>query len=299
MDCVAPSLAAAMSTPAQYVLTLAGVEDDHGDLAHTVASAAVDAHARITDQRLTRDWQTARVFMRSEMVTTTPMRDLHAIFAATARRHLVTQWKLRPLEHRPKLLVMASRAEHCLADLLSRHHDGSLGGTIEAVVANHSDHDKLVSSYSLPYIHIDRWKTNKAEAEQELLRLVKAFDIDLVVLARFMQVLSDEVCAALPFRIINVHHALLPSFIGARAYHQAFVRGTAIVGATAHYVTADIDAGPIIEQVAVKAPRNANGPTALVQAGRDAEVLALATAVRLHCQDRVLPNGNLRPAVFD
>ena len=186
-----------------------------------------------------------------------------------------------------RVLVMVSKFGHCLNDLIFRWRGGSLGGDLVAVVSNHETHRAMAEAAGLPFIHIPVTPDAKAEAEQKLLELVDEYKADLVVLARYMQVLSDNLCRSLEGRAINIHHSFLPGFKGARPYHQAYDRGVKLVGATAHYVTADLDEGPIIEQEVIRVDHS-YGPNALSTVGQDAEALALSRAVRWHCEHRVL-----------
>ncbi|WP_104181516.1 formyltetrahydrofolate deformylase [Arthrobacter sp. B0490] len=186
-----------------------------------------------------------------------------------------------------RILVMVSKFGHCLNDLLFRWRGGSLGGDIALVVSNHETHRAMAEAAGLPFIYLPVTPETKSDVEQRLLDLVDEHDIDLVVLARYMQVLSDDLCRALEGRAINIHHSFLPGFKGARPYHQAYDRGVKLVGATAHYVTAELDEGPIIEQEVIRVDHSF-GPTALSTVGQDAEALALSRAVRWHCEHRVL-----------
>ncbi|WP_461168721.1 formyltetrahydrofolate deformylase [Arthrobacter sp. Z1-15] len=186
-----------------------------------------------------------------------------------------------------RLLVMVSKFGHCLNDLLFRWRGGSLGGDIALVVSNHETHRAMAEAAGIPFIYLPVTPETKVDAEQRLLELMDEHNIDLVVLARYMQVLSDDLCRALEGRAINIHHSFLPGFKGARPYHQAYDRGVKLVGATAHYVTAELDEGPIIEQEVIRVDHG-YGPTALSTVGRDAEALALSRAVRWHCEHRVL-----------
>jgi formyltetrahydrofolate deformylase len=192
---------------------------------------------------------------------------------------------------RTRVLVMVSKAGHCLNDLLFRWRAGSLGGDIVAVVSNHEDLRPMAEAAGLDFVHVPNTADTKPAAEQRLLELVEEYQADLVVLARYMQVLSNDLCAKLAGRVINIHHSFLPGFKGAKPYHQAYDRGVKYVGATAHYVTPDLDEGPIIEQEVLRVDHTFD-PRALTSVGRDAEALALSRAVRWHCEHRVLPNGN-------
>jgi formyltetrahydrofolate deformylase len=195
-----------------------------------------------------------------------------------------------------RLLVMVSKFGHCLNDLIFRWRAGSLGAESAVVVSNHEDLRPMAEAAGLPFIHVPVTAGTKPEAEARLLELVAEYDADLVVLARYMQVLSDDLCRKLRGRAINIHHSFLPGFKGAKPYHQAYDRGVKLVGATAHYVTADLDEGPIIEQEVFRVD-HAQDPDALVTVGRDAESQALSRAVKWHCQHRVLLNKT-RTVVF-
>jgi formyltetrahydrofolate deformylase len=190
-----------------------------------------------------------------------------------------------------RVLVMVSKLGHCLNDLLFRWRAGSLGAELVAVVSNHEDLRPMAEAAGLPFVHVPVTPGTKREAEQRLLELVEECRADLVVLARYMQVLSDDACRALYGRAINIHHSFLPGFKGAKPYHQAFDRGVKLVGATAHYVTPELDEGPIIEQEVIRIDHTFD-PRALATVGQDAEALALSRAVRWHSEGRVLLNGN-------
>ncbi len=194
-------------------------------------------------------------------------------------------------EQPERVLVLVSKLGHCLNDLIFRWRAGNLGGELVAVVSNHEDLRPMAEAAGLPFVHVPVTPATKHEAEARLLQLVDEYRVDLVVLARYMQVLSDETCAALHGRTINIHHSFLPGFKGAKPYHQAFDRGVKLVGATAHYVTPDLDEGPIIEQEVIRIDHTYD-PRALATVGQDAEALALSRAVRWHSERRVLLNGH-------
>jgi formyltetrahydrofolate deformylase len=195
-----------------------------------------------------------------------------------------------------RTLIMVSKFGHCLNDLLYRYRMGMLNIELPVVVSNHPDFADLVASYGLPYVHLPVTPQTKPQAEAELLRLVEEHQVELVVLARYMQVLSAETCRVLAGRAINIHHSFLPSFKGAKPYHQAHARGVKLIGATAHYVNDDLDEGPIIEQDVVRVDHQM-GPDDFVAAGRDVETQVLSRAVRWHSEHRVLVNGS-RTVVF-
>lgn len=206
------------------------------------------------------------------------------------------QWELRDATVKPRVLVMVSKFDHCLADLLYRWQSGTLDAEIALVVSNHPDLRLMADTVSVPFEHVPVTAATKQQAEARLLDLVDRHGIDLVVLARYMQILSDDLCKTLEGRAINIHHSFLPSFVGAKPYHQAYQRGVKHVGATAHYVTADLDEGPIIEQEVIRVDHRLSADQ-LVLVGRDAERLALARAVNWHCQNRILLHGN-RTVIF-
>jgi formyltetrahydrofolate deformylase len=206
------------------------------------------------------------------------------------------EWQLHAVDDRPRVLIMVSRFGHCLNDLLYRWQTGQLKIDIPLIVSNHRDFEALAKSYGIPFEHVPVTRETKSAAEAKLLDLIDQHDIELTVLARYMQVLSDSLCTKLEGRVINIHHSFLPSFKGAKPYHQAFERGVKVVGATAHYVTPDLDEGPIIEQEVIRVDHTQDAEQ-LAVIGRDAECLALSRAVQWHVERRVLLNGT-RTVVF-
>ena len=205
-------------------------------------------------------------------------------------------WEIWPLDVRPRVLVMVSRLDHCLADLLYRTRLGELPVDIALIASNHRDAYPLAAANDIDFLHLPVDAGNKAAQEVKLLEAIAERNVDLVVLARYMQILSERVCEALPGRIINIHHSFLPSFKGARPYHQAHQKGVKLIGATAHYVTPDLDEGPIIEQ-GVERVDHRNSPAEIAAIGRDLERIVLAKAVRYHAEHRILLNGE-RTVVF-
>ncbi|GEO81274.1 formyltetrahydrofolate deformylase [Pararhodospirillum oryzae] len=239
-----------------------------------------------------------RFFMRTVFVERPGMPaldDLRAAFEPLAERFQM-DWAIHDGSVKPRLLILVSKFDHCLNDLLYRYRNGALPVEIPAVVSNHPDFQRVVEWHGIPYHHLPVTRETKASQEAAILEMVDRLNIDLVVLARYMQVLSPELCAALSWRCINIHHSFLPSFKGAKPYHQAHARGVKLIGATAHYVTTDLDEGPIIEQ-AVERVDHAHTPDDLVALGRDIESVVLARAVQDHVEHRVLPNGT-RTVVF-
>ena len=283
---------------ADYILTLT-CPDQRG-IVHAVASFLLVTGCSIVDSQQYGDPDTGVFFMRVHFWAQEPGVDLTTLcngFAATgASFHM--QWQIHAVAARMPMMILVSKFGHCLNDLLFRHASGALPVEIPLVVSNHPDFRQMVEGYGIPFVHlpVDKDKANKAAQEARLLELVQEHRIELVVLARYMQVLSDEVCKALEGRIINIHHSFLPSFKGAKPYHQAHERGVKLIGATAHYVTAALDEGPIIEQDVV---RVGHGMTAdqFVAAGRDVECRVLSRAVAWHAEHRVLL-GSKRTVVF-
>ncbi|GAB3561613.1 formyltetrahydrofolate deformylase [Amycolatopsis endophytica] len=215
---------------------------------------------------------------------------LRARFADVARSFGM-DWRMDDAGRRPRVLIMVSKFGHCLNDLLYRVRTGQLHAEVVAVVSNHPDWRSLVEVAGIPFVHLPVEAASKADAEDKLLQIVEEQQVELVVLARYMQILSAQLCERLRGRVINIHHSMLPSFKGARPYHQAYDRGVKLVGATAHYATADLDEGPIIEQE-VQRVDHAMDAAAVAALGRDTECLALARAVRYHLENRVLVHGH-------
>lgn len=200
------------------------------------------------------------------------------------------EWDLRDLSVKPKILIMVSKYDHCLNDLLYRWRTGNMPVEITAVVSNHPDLEPLVKWHDIPYHHLPVTPETKPQQEQRLLELIEETGSELIVLARYMQVLSEDLCKQLSGRAINIHHSLLPGFKGSKPYHRAYDRGVKMVGATAHYVTADLDEGPIIAQ-GIREVDHTHNPQALLATGRDTESITLAKAVKAHCELRVCLNA--------
>ncbi|MEU6340136.1 MULTISPECIES: formyltetrahydrofolate deformylase [unclassified Streptomyces] len=279
----------------QYILTLSC--PDKPGIVHAVSSYLFMTGCNIEDSQQFGDRDTGLFFMRVHFTSDHPVgaEKLRASFAAVADAYGM-DWQITPSGERMRIVLLVSKYGHCLNDLLFRTSIGALPVEIAAVVSNHTDFKELAGSYGVPFHHIPVTKETKAEAEAQLLALVEKEGVELVVLARYMQVLSDHLCKELSGRIINIHHSFLPSFKGARPYHQAHARGVKLIGATAHYVTADLDEGPIIEQEVERVGHDLT-PDQLVAVGRDVECQALARAVKWHSEHRVLLNGH-RTVVF-
>jgi formyltetrahydrofolate deformylase len=278
-----------------YILTLACV--DQPGIVHAVTSYLIANGGNIRESQQFGDRESGRFFMRIDFETAqaTDAETLRDGFADTAERFGMT-YELWAAQAPYRTLIMVSKQLHCLNDLLFRTTTGDLQIEVPLVVSNHRDAEPLARSHGIDFHHIPVTPDTKAEAEAELMRLVDDLGIHLVVLARYMQILSDDLCRRLSGRAINIHHSFLPSFKGAKPYHQAHERGVKLVGATAHYVTADLDEGPIIEQDVTRVDHTL-GAEQLVAAGRDVEAQVLSRAVRWHSQTRILSNGS-RTVVF-
>lgn len=276
-----------------YVLTLDCPEAP--GLVHAVSGFLMEQHGDIHELKQFDDVRGGHFFLRVHFTIAVDQADpgleaLRGAFVAVAERHAM-RFELREASARRRVLVMVSKFAHCLNDLLFRSRIGELPMEIAAVVSNHPDHRALVEWHGIPFFHVPVTAATKPEAEARLLDLVDRFEIELVVLARYMQILSDDLTTQLTGRAINIHHSFLPSFKGARPYHQAWERGVKTVGATAHYVSSELDEGPIISQQ-VREVDHSFGPEDLVAAGRDTECRALSNAVKWHCEGRVVLHGH-------
>jgi len=225
-----------------------------------------------------------------------PLDEIPKHFASIAQKFEMN-WRLARSDHRPKMIILVSKYDHCLVDLLYRHHSGELACDIPLIISNHPDNKPIAEFYKIPYETIPVTKENKQEAETRILSLIRHHDPDFMVLARYMQILSNDFVNQYPQRIINIHHSFLPAFVGAKPYHQAFERGVKLIGATSHYVTEVLDDGPIIEQDVVRISHR-DSLEDLLQKGRDLEKVVLSRAVRWHIENRVLLYGN-KTVVFD
>ena len=290
-----PSLAPPTIAAGDFVLILSC--PDRPGIVHAVSGFLVAQGGNILESQQFGDRLSGQFFMRIDFEVPGPVtpEELRGEFAAVAAEFEM-RFELWDARAPYRTLIMVSKHLHCLNDLLFRTSTGSLQIDVPAVVSNHPDAADMAASYGVPFFHLPVTPETKPEAEAQLLSLVKELDVHLVVLARYMQVLSDDLCRSLAGRAINIHHSFLPSFKGAKPYHQAFDRGVKLVGATAHYVTADLDEGPIIEQDVIRVDHSYD-QEALVAAGRDVEAQVLSRAVRWHSQSRVLLNGS-RTVVF-
>ncbi len=257
-----------------------------------IAAFLAEQGCNITDSSQFDDFETGNFFMRVSVIseTGTTLDELGTRFAETAKTFGM-EYEFHDEAVKMKVVIMVSRFGHCLNDLLYRWRIGALPIDIVAVISNHMDYQKVVVNHDIPFHCIRVTKENKPEAEARIMEVVEETGAELIVLARYMQILSDRMCQVMSGRIINIHHSFLPSFKGANPYKQAFERGVKLIGATSHYVTADLDEGPIIEQDTVRVT-HAQSPEDYVSLGRDVEAQVLARAIHAHIHRRVFLNGN-------
>jgi formyltetrahydrofolate deformylase len=282
-------------THPEYILTLSCL--DQRGIVHRVSGFLSEHGCNIIDSAQFGDAQSQLFFMRVHFSAedgSIAGQDLRAQFSTLAAT-MQMNWQLHDAYKKPRMLIMVSKIGHCLNDLLFRYKSGLLPVEIPAIVSNHTDFYQLAASYNIPFHHLPLAAGASPEAkrtqEEKILEIVKSNDIDLVVLARYMQILSPEMCNALKGRAINIHHSFLPSFKGAKPYYQAHDRGVKLIGATAHFVTGDLDEGPIIEQD-VERVDHAMDPDTLTSIGRDVECVVLARAVKWFVEHRILLNGH-------
>jgi len=280
---------------ADFVLLIASV--DRKGIVAAVAKSIVSQDCNIVESAQFRDCDSDRFFMRIAIaapvgMTAERFSDAFAPVAATFE----LDWNIRDLKHKLRAMIMISQGGHCLNDLLYRTSTQRLPIDVTSVVSNHTTWQRRVEHDGIPFHHMPITPENKAEQEARLVEMVEEQQVDLIILARYMQVLSDKLCQKLDGRVINIHHSFLPGFKGAKPYHRAHERGVKMVGATAHYVTADLDEGPIITQD-VSIVDHSDTVEDLIAQGQDTESRVLARAVKLHSEHRVMLNGN-RTVVF-
>ncbi|WP_249011065.1 formyltetrahydrofolate deformylase [Conexibacter sp. DBS9H8] len=280
-----------ISTGTHGVLTLSC--PDTVGIVHAVSGFILEHGGTIVEAQQFNDPDTGTFFMRVRFGAAAggplALAHLAAAFGTIAARYEMT-WRLLDAAQRRRVLIMVSREGHCLNDLLYRNSVGELNLEVVAVVSNHEDLRWIADSHTIPFHHLPITPETRTEAEAALLGLIDAESVELVVLARYMQILSPHLCARLSGQVINIHHSMLPSFKGARPYHQAHARGVKLIGATAHYVTAELDEGPIIEQE-IERVDHAMSAEEFAARGREVEARALARAVRHHTENRVVLNG--------
>ena len=266
--------------------------DQIGLVAH-VSQFLAEHGATIVEASHHTDLKTGRFFMRHEIGADSIKLDYTSFlnkFTPLANEYQM-QWKLTDSRHKKRVALLASLESHCLVDLLHRWHTGELECEIPCIIANHPQMKQFADWYKVPFHWVDFKALGKEQAFIQIANLLAEYQVDLTVLARFMQILPDSLCQQLAGRAINIHHSFLPSFAGARPYQQAYDRGVKLIGATCHYVTADLDEGPIIEQ-SVKRISHSDTAADMVRKGKDCEVTALAHGVRYHLEDRVIVHGN-------
>ncbi|MCP2050104.1 UNVERIFIED_ORG: formyltetrahydrofolate deformylase [Paenarthrobacter nicotinovorans] len=281
-------------TDSAFVVTLSC--PDRPGIVHAVAGALLGAGCNIADSQQYGSPTTGNFFMRVEATTSSTQTELTAALQPVAETFGMT-WQINPVGRKVRTIILCSKDAHCLNDLLFQQRTGTLPIEVPAIVSNHRDLEELADFYGIPFHHIPVTAETKPQAEAQLLKLIAEHDVELTVLARYMQVLSNDLCTELNGKAINIHHSFLPSFKGAKPYHQAHARGVKIIGATAHYVTADLDEGPIIEQEVIRVD-HARTAAQFVQMGRDVEGRTLAQAVQWHAEHRVLLDGT-RTVVFN
>ena len=279
----------------RFILTLSG--PDRMGIVASVAGFLLEHDCNIVESGQFGDAASQRFFMRVcfDSAQAATAQDLHKAFASVGDKFAM-HWAVYDTAIKPRVLIMVSKFGHCLNDLLYRYRIGALPVEIPAIVSNHRDFYRLAADNDIPFHHLPVNPQNKAKQEEHVLEIVREERCDLVVLARYMQILSPHLCEQLSGRAINIHHSFLPSFQGAKPYQQAHDRGVKLIGATAHYVTQDLDEGPIIEQDVARVD-HAMSVEACAAVGRDVECAVLARAVQWHVEHRILLNGN-RTVVF-
>ncbi|WBY02930.1 formyltetrahydrofolate deformylase [Ramlibacter tataouinensis] len=281
---------------ASYILTLQ-CPDAPGIVA-AVAGRLFEHGGNITEAQQFDDLDSGRFFMRVQFEIGSPLGDsgpLHGSLARTAKEFGMS-WSLRRADHRKRVLILVSQHQHCMRDLIYRWRTGELPMDLVGIVSNHPKPANLQHADGVPFFYLPVTRETKATQEEQIKKIVEEASAELVILARYMQILSDDLSAYLSGRCINIHHSFLPGFKGAKPYHQAHERGVKLIGATAHYVTADLDEGPIIEQDVLRV-KHTDSAEALVRKGRDIERNVLNRAVGYHLEDRVMLNG-ARTVVF-
>lgn len=274
-----------------YTLTISC--PDTVGIVYAVSGFLAERGCNILDSAQFGDRTTGLFFLRvcfAASAETPGQADLETAFIETVAQRFAMNWKIHDLRRRSRVLLLVSKFGHCLNDLLYRYRTGFLDIEIPAIVSNHRDFYQLAAWHNIPFHYLPT-NNNKAKQEAKILEIIESESIDLVVLARYMQILSPELCGKLVGRAINIHHSFLPSFRGAKPYHQAYARGVKLIGATAHYVSPELDEGPIIEQQ-VERVEHTLTPDDLVHVGRDIECVVLARAVKYHIEHRILLNGS-------
>ncbi|WP_028223257.1 formyltetrahydrofolate deformylase [Paraburkholderia oxyphila] len=280
-----------MSETRRFTLTLSC--PDRVGIVAAVSAFIAEHHGWIIEATHHADEIEKRFYMRHEIATDSLPISIETFRERFARigREFSMDWKVTDHSQKKRVVILVSKLEHCLYDLLARWKAGELDIEIPCVISNHETWRSFVEWHGIPFHYVPVTPETKQQAYDQVQRLFEDARADTMVLARYMQVLSPKLCAAYPGRIINIHHSFLPSFVGAKPYHQAYTRGVKLTGATCHYVTEELDEGPIIEQDVIRV-RHSDRPDDLVRLGRDIEKAVLARGLRYHLEDRVLIHGN-------
>ncbi len=280
-----------MSSARRFTLKLSC--PDRVGIVATVSSFFSSHNGWITEANHHADAGAGRFFMRQELLADSLPFDLETLrkrFTPIAEEFKMS-WSISDSAQKKRVVLMVSKQEHCLYDLLARWQSGELNIDIPCVISNHETFRGLVEWHGIPFHHVPVTPENKTEAYQKVMDLYEAAQGDVMVLARYMQILSPQMCEKYPGQIINIHHSFLPSFVGAKPYHQAYARGVKLIGATCHFVTSELDQGPIIEQDVIRIDHS-DQPEDLVRYGKDIEKAVLARGLRYHLEDRVITHGN-------
>tara|TARA_A100001035_G_C27758442_1_gene489990 strand:- start:821 stop:1675 length:855 start_codon:yes stop_codon:yes gene_type:complete len=272
--------------------------DKYGIVAK-VSSTLNKANLFILDSAHYGDPEKKIFFMRAKLIYSKKNLNLNDFsnFFEKECKSLKMEWSIKEADYQPNTAIFVSKYGHCLQDLMYRVDSGILPMNVSCIISNHRDHEKISNWHDIPFFYVPVSRNNKLRAEKETRKILKDFDIDLLILARYMQILSNKMCKDFYGKIINIHHSFLPSFKGAKPYHQAYEKGVKILGATAHYVSSDLDEGPIIEQ-SVERVDHAKSPKDLELIGRDLESITLAKAVKYHIEQRIFIN-NQKTVIFN
>ncbi len=272
--------------------------DKYGIVAK-VSSTLNKANLFILDSAHYGDPEKKLFFMRAKLIYSKKKLNLEefSVFFEKECKSLKMEWSIKEADYKPNTAIFVSKHGHCLQDLMYRVDSGILPMNVACIISNHKDHEKIAIWHDIPFFYVPISKNIKQKAEKDIRKILKEFDIDLLILARYMQILSDKMCKDFYGKIINIHHSFLPSFKGAKPYHQAYEKGVKILGATAHYVSSDLDEGPIIEQ-SVERVNHAKSPKDLELIGRDLESITLAKAVKYHIERRIFIN-NSKTVIFN
>ena len=274
--------------------------NDRKGLIHTVTSFVFEHKGNIVELDEHVERSEGIFFMRVEWELNTfdiKKQDIHREFQNQVAQHYDMHWELHFKNKKPRMVIFVSKASHCLYDILSRYYSGEWQIEIPAILSNHANHKEVADRYQIPFHYFDMHSTNKSVVENQQISLLKELNVDFIILARYMQILSEDFIHSFTNKIINIHHSFLPAFAGAKPYHRAYERGVKIIGATAHYVTADLDEGPILEQDVVKISHKDNIED-LIRKGKDLEKIVLSRAIRLHLERKALVYNN-KTVIFD